>query len=107
MKIFNQFRSGIKKTSNFLTSNLLDSLKLKKIDQEVLEKIESILISADLGIEVTNQLIDKIKNSKIINPKNPNEILELIAKEIETILEPREKILITNVNFLSDEDACK
>ena len=96
MKIFNQFRSGIKKTSNFLTSNLLDSLKLKKIDQEVLEKIESILISADLGIEVTNQLIDKIKNSKITNPENPNEILELIAKEIEIILKPREKILITN-----------
>jgi len=34
MNIFKHFQSGLKKTSNFLSTNIIDALKSEKIDQE-------------------------------------------------------------------------
>ena len=57
MNIFYKFRSGLKKTSNFLSENIINALKSKKIDQDTLNEIETILLSSDIGLEVTNHLI--------------------------------------------------
>ena len=65
MKLIKNFSFGLKKTSSFLSSNILGILSKKKIDEETIENLENILISSDIGIEVTNILINKIKLSKI------------------------------------------
>jgi signal recognition particle GTPase len=59
MNLFKQFQSGLIKTSAFLSTNILDVLSTKKIDQEMLDEIESILLSSDISLEVTNQFIKK------------------------------------------------
>ncbi len=94
MDIFKKFNYGLKKTSSLLSLNLINSLSNKKIDNETLEEIESILLSADLGLEITNILIKKIESSKINDPKDFNLILEILAKELELILKSKEKDLI-------------
>jgi len=81
MNIFKQFQSGLKKTSNFLSTNIIDALKSKKIDQETLDEIETILLSSDIGLEVTNHLIKKIQSTKISNSENANSVLTLLANE--------------------------
>ena len=96
MNIFTRFQSGLKKTSTYLSSNILDALLSKKIDQDVLDEIESILLSSDIGIEVTNHLIQKIKSSKISNTEDSNLILQLLANELESILKPKEKSLLNS-----------
>ena len=96
MQIFNQFRAGLKKTSTFLYDNITNVIKSKKINQETLDEIEGILLSADIGLEVTNLLTEKIKSKKISNVDDSNMILNIIANEIEKILLPREKKLIEN-----------
>ena len=98
MNFFKKFQIGLKKTSSTLSANILNILSSQKIDNNTLDELESILISSDIGLEVTNQLISKIKLSKIINPKNPKEILLLLAKELSSILSPKEK------NLLEKED---
>ena len=98
MNILRQFNYGLKKTSVFLNSSIFSILKSKKIDEYTLEKIEEVLLSSDIGLEVTNQLIEKIKKSKIKDVDNPDFIFEILAKEIELILEKRESKLI-NENF--------
>ena len=98
MNILRQFNYGLKKTSVFLNSSIFSILKSKKIDGYTLEKIEEVLLSSDIGLEVTNQLIEKIKKSKIKEVDNPDFIFEILAKEIELILEKRESKLI-NENF--------
>jgi len=99
MNFFKKFQTGLKKTSSFLEINILSILSTKKIDQTTLEEIETILLSSDMGLEVSNFLIKKIQSSKILNPKDPNLILNLLANEIEIILKPREKSLfIVNEN---------
>ena len=78
MNIIQRFKQGLQKSSTYLTTSIIESLKLRKISDETINEIESILISADLGLEVTNQLIEKIKyttnsqavdNNLILKPK--------------------------------------
>tara|TARA_Y100000588_G_C14087412_1_gene852909 strand:+ start:24 stop:935 length:912 start_codon:yes stop_codon:yes gene_type:complete len=96
MNIIQGFKEGLKKSSTFLNTNILHSLKSKNIDNATLNEIESVLLSADIGLEVTNLLIQKIR--KIKNNKNidNNFILKLIASEITNILEKREESFFNN-----------
>ena len=96
MNIIKQFQSGLKKTSSYLSSNILNALLSKKIDQDTFDNIESILLSTDIGLEVTNHLIQKIQSSNISNPKDSSVILKLLANELEVILKPREKSLLSS-----------
>ena len=93
MNFFKKFQTGLKKTSSFLETNILNILSTRKINQITLEEIETILLSSDIGLEVTDFLIKKIQSSKISNSEDPNLILGLLANEIEIILKPREKSL--------------
>ena len=94
MKLLKKFQLGLKKTSSYLSDNILNTLSIKKIDDNTIEELESILLSSDIGIEVTNQLIKKIKLVNISDPKNSKEILKILSTEIETILKKREGALI-------------
>jgi len=96
MQILNQFKTGLQKTSTFLFDNITNVIKSTKIDQETLNEIEGILLSADIGLEVTNLLIEKIKSKKISNVDDSSLILKILANEIEEILLPRERKLIKN-----------
>ena len=95
MNIFSQFKRGLEKTSNFLSTRILDSIRTKNINQETLEELESILISADISLEVTSRLTKCVQNIKL---NNPNEIFTVLAKEIETILKPKEKNLLQELS---------
>ena len=94
MNIFKKFQFGLKKTSNCLSVNIISALKSKKIDKETCDELETILLSSDIGLEVTNHLIHKIQSSKISNPEDSNLILKNLANELELILKPREQSLI-------------
>ena len=98
MNIFNKFYKGLNKTSDFLSKNIINAISSKKIDNETLDEIESILISSDIGIKIAEDLIKKIKSLKTKDTIDLNLILKIIKKELEIILKPREKLLITNEN---------
>ena len=72
MDILNKFRIGLNKTSDFFTNNIVNSLKSKKIDPKTINEIEMALISSDIGLEVTEYLINTIKNTKINDQTDPN-----------------------------------
>ena len=64
MNIVQRFKKGLQKSSTYLTTNIIDSLKSNRINDTTINKIESILISADIGLDVTNQLIKRIQQTK-------------------------------------------
>ena len=99
MNIVQRFKKGLQKSSTYLTTNIIDSLKSNRINDATIDEIESILISADIGLDVTNQLIEKIKQTKNNKITDNNLILELIASEITKILKESEKPLL-NLNNL-------
>jgi len=98
MSLFSQFKQNLKKTSNFLSSNIISSFTNKRVDAETLEELESILISADISIEVTTKLINSVRNVRIDNQNISAVVLETLAKEIENILKLREKKMFISSN---------
>ena len=95
MNIFSHFKKGLEKTSNILSASILDSIRTKNINQETLEELESILISADISLEVTSRLLKSVHSVKL---NDPNEILAVLAREIEAILKPKEKNLLEELS---------
>ncbi len=96
--LIKKIQIGLKKTSSILSLNILNTLSSKKVNQETLDELESILLSADIGIDVTNQLIEKIKTSKITNPEDSKEIIKVLANELVNILKSKEMILLKSEN---------
>ena len=103
MNIVNKFRSGLIKTSNFLTSNIVHSITSKKINPEIIQDIETTLISADLGLEVTDHLISKIKATKIKINKPLSGSFAKVCTELRIPDLTKNVPLILNVNVVIDK----
>ena len=91
MNLFSKFKNNLQKTSNFLSSNILNSFQSKKVDNETLEELESVLISADISLDVVEKLINSVRKVKTSDQDIAAVVLETLAKEIEIILQPRER----------------
>ncbi|QEP44448.1 signal recognition particle-docking protein FtsY [Ectothiorhodospiraceae bacterium BW-2] len=59
--LLGRLKQGLKKTGEILNSDVRDLVKLKReIDDELIEELETQLLSADLGIEATAEIIDTL-----------------------------------------------
>lgn len=57
-----RLRAGLRKTRAILTADIGDLLAgRKKIDEEVLEELETRLLTADMGIETTNAVLEALR----------------------------------------------
>ena len=80
---------GLKKTKDSFLGKIARSVVGKsKVDEEVLDNLEEILITSDVGVETTLKIIDKIearvKKDKVLGTEELNGILK---EEIENLLE--------------------
>ena len=91
MSLFSKFKNNLQKTSNFLSSNILNSFQSKKVDSQTLEELESVLISADISLDVVEKLINSVRKVKTSEQDITNVVIETLAKEIEVILQPKER----------------
>ncbi len=79
---------GLQKTKEGFLSKLTKAIAGKNtIDEEVLDNLEDALISADVGVDTTLQIIDQIE-ARIKKDKylNTSELNSLLKNEIESIL---------------------
>ena len=76
---------------NFNFSNLFSK---KKIDEDLLNKFEELLIESDVGTEIASDLKEKFKKEKIGKEiKDEKEIFNFLGDQISKILSPYEKKL--------------
>jgi fused signal recognition particle receptor len=80
---------GLKKTKDSFLGKIARAVVGKsKVDEEVLDNLEEILITSDVGVETTLKIIDKIearvKKDKVLGTEELNGILK---EEIENLLE--------------------
>lgn len=97
-------KTGLGKTrGNFLT-RLKSAIGLtRKIDQTLLDQIEEILITSDIGIKATSKIIQSLKEySKKAELAYNEEIFEVIKNEILEILEASSQKLNSNPFEISD-----
>ena len=78
---------------NFKFSNLFSK---KKIDEDLLNKFEEILIVSDVGTQIASDLKEKFKKEKIGKEiQNEKEVFDFLGEQISKILIPYEKKLDT------------
>jgi len=98
MSLFSKFKNNLQKTSNFLSSNILSSFQNKRVDNETLEELEAILISADISLDVVEKLINSVRKIKTSDQDITKIVSETLSTEIEKILQPREGNIIEENN---------
>lgn len=89
ISLFERLKQGLSKAKQGITDRVDQVLKsYTKVDDELLEEIEEILITADVGVDTTMNIIEKltdvIKTKKITNPQDVKGELRLIIEEILT-----------------------
>lgn len=89
VNLFDRLKQGLTKAKQGITDRIDDVLKsYTKIDEELLEELEEILITADVGVNTTMDIIEslreKIKSKGITNPMDVREELKNIVEEILT-----------------------
>jgi len=93
--LFQRLKSGLAKTSNTLTEGM-SSLVLgkKKIDEEVLEELETRLLMADVGMEATQRIINDLTQRSSRNELNDvDALMTALNDEMVKILRPVSKPL--------------
>lgn len=107
---FNRLKSSLAKTRNNFISQLSGLLRVgRKIDEELLEEIEEILIQADVGVDTTLALMDNVRetvkskglgDSSELETVIRDEILNLLGEDIPLRLEGEGPytILVLGVN---------
>ena len=99
MSVLSKFQKGFSKSAHFISKNIRQITTNKIIDENVLQDLEEVLISADLGVDASKKLINEIKIRSIKEDININNLQIILAKEIEKILSNHEKKLeINNLN---------
>ncbi len=85
---FNRLKSSLAKTRNQFVSQLSSLLRVgRKIDEELMEEIEEILIQADVGIETALTLMDNVRETvKTKGLGDSSELGEVIKDEILNLL---------------------
>lgn len=77
---FNNLFSGLQKTRDNI-SNKIDSAlaRYQKVDEELFEELEEILISADIGVESTMNIMDDLEDQvKLKRVKDPKEVKSML-----------------------------
>jgi len=87
---FARLTQGLKRTRSGLTDGVASLVLGKKaIDDEVLEEIEALLLTADVGIEATQSIIDdltqRLKRNQL---KDAETLFNALAEDMTAILEP-------------------
>ena len=93
---FSRLKQGLSRTRHGLTDGLANVvLGAKTIDDDLMEQIEDLLITADLGMEATTRisknLLQKVSRNEL---KDPNALFSALHDEMQAILTPSEKPLL-------------
>ena len=82
---------GLKKTSNKIGGGISDIFTKKKVDEQTLEELEELLITADMGVKASGKIIAKFAGKRLNKEADENEIKEALAEDIGTMLAVLEK----------------
>ena len=76
MGFFDKLKNGLAKTKNALVGKIDNIVKtFRKVDEELFEELEEALISADIGVYTTEEILDELRDTvKGKNIKDAEEV---------------------------------
>ncbi|MFB9355415.1 signal recognition particle-docking protein FtsY [Sneathiella chinensis] len=85
---FRRLKEGLKRSSNALSTGITDIFTKRKLDDDVLEELEELLITSDIGVSTSAKITANIARTRYNKEIAPDEIKEALAEEVAAILEP-------------------
>lgn len=77
---------GLKKSSSALTEGISSIILKRKLDAEVLEELEELLIQTDIGFHVSSKFIQELANSRFNQEVSEQEVKQALADVITPVL---------------------
>ncbi len=100
MKVISSLKYKLAKTHNSFVKRIIEAIHIcGKVDEELIENIEDILIQADIGLKVTNKIIINLENEIRLNKiTNKDDVFNNLENIIIKILNDEYKE-IQQINF--------
>lgn len=93
MGFFDKLKQGLGKTKSSIDEKINNVFSVfRKVDEELLEELEEVLVMSDIGMETSVKIIDELRNrikkEKIEDEEAVKKALKEIMKEILEVAEP-------------------
>jgi len=83
-----RLKKGLSKSSSTISEGIHNILAKKRLDASTLQSLEDLLIEADLGLDLSISIIEKLKSEKFEKNISVEEIKIFLSKEIQQKLNP-------------------
>lgn len=98
MSFLDKLKEGLGKTKNSFDEKINSAFSaFRKVDEELLEELEEILIMSDMGLETSVNIISKLRNRiKKENIKEIEDVKQALREEIQAIFDSVDNTLKIN-----------
>ncbi|MFJ7421196.1 signal recognition particle-docking protein FtsY [Streptomyces uncialis] len=84
-----RLRTRLSRSQNALGKGLLALLSREHLDEDTWEEIEDTLLTADVGVQPTQELVERLRERvKVLGTRTPDELRTLLREELLTLLVP-------------------
>ncbi|WP_445396382.1 signal recognition particle-docking protein FtsY [Streptomyces sp. LE64] len=84
-----RLRARLSRSQNALGKGLLTLLSREHLDEDTWEEIEDTLLTADVGVQPTQELVERLRERvKVLGTRTPEELRALLREELLTLLVP-------------------
>ena len=94
MGFFEKLKNGLKKTKNAIVGKIDDLFKsFRKVDEDLFDELEELLISADVGVNTTEEILDNLREYAIDNNvKEPEAIKDELYRMLRELIGEHEEL---------------
>ncbi len=98
MGFFDKLKNGLSKTKTAFDEKINNAFSVfRKVDEELLEELEEILIMSDMGMETSVKIIQELRNRiKKENIKEVEDVKQALREEIQKIFDSQKSELLLN-----------
>ncbi|CAL9540474.1 Signal recognition particle receptor FtsY [Streptomyces sp. enrichment culture] len=84
-----RLRARLSRSQNALGKGLLTLLSREHLDEDTWEEIEDTLLTADVGVQPTQELVERLRERvKVLGTRTPQELRALLREELLTLVGP-------------------
>ena len=97
MGFFEKLKNGLLKTKNAIVGKIDNLFRaFHRIDEDLFDELEELLISADLGVNCTEEILDNLREAvKDGRLKDPADIKDLLYRNLRDMLGEHEPLKLT------------
>ncbi len=93
LNVFSKISKGLEKTRAGLVGGISNVVKGRRLDEDMLEELEELLILSDVGFETAERIIDELRDSaRQQGVVSEEEVIELLKRDMLSVFEESAEI---------------